>query len=296
MRNFKSLIFFICFLLWGLQINSQSNTCLESIDFSKVFWQDGNSDISVFYERNGEFISNMCGDQFGYKITYYFENNEQSPVNVNYSFSLVPRRVIDIVITSTSGFTNFNNTTLSGIINTTLQPSESYCGVINVLIPSHDYANDDWVKQQLLSIILNNANNTTVSVEPPQALFVQGQPFRRAKHYTSTVNSSQTQLDIPSIIYFHQNVNIDCGQSTPRERVEIQATSVIFPNPTSHSIQINSNGIITNISIIDLNGKLIKNMGSNTNNIDVSHLQNGMYIIKYEIDGVSRADKFIKIN
>ena len=71
----------------------------------------------------------------------------------------------------------------------------------------------------------------------------------------------------------------------------------IYPNPTSDYLSIsNSENVnISNMNIIDTNGKTIKKVTSNFTKIDVSNLSAGMYILSIETkEGKKFAENFIK--
>ncbi len=62
----------------------------------------------------------------------------------------------------------------------------------------------------------------------------------------------------------------------------------IYPNPVSNTLHFTSTANF--VEIFDLNGKLILSANNNTNNIDVSMFEEGVYVI--DVDGVK--SKFIK--
>jgi hypothetical protein len=61
-----------------------------------------------------------------------------------------------------------------------------------------------------------------------------------------------------------------------------ESSSSIFPNPSKESISVSSNFEIKLISIYDLEGKLILSVNNNYNNILVSHLKEGVYIVNIQ--------------
>ncbi|QBZ97784.1 T9SS type A sorting domain-containing protein [Flavobacterium sangjuense] len=63
--------------------------------------------------------------------------------------------------------------------------------------------------------------------------------------------------------------------------IEFNQNLKFYPNPTSNSVFLDiENEIIKNIYIFDLNGKLVNNQKNSNNQIDLSNLQTGTYIIK----------------
>ncbi len=73
---------------------------------------------------------------------------------------------------------------------------------------------------------------------------------------------------------------------------EISETDIsIYPNPATSQLTINSNQLsITNITIIDITGKTVKSINKNTNTVDVSNLQNGLYILQVQTqEGISNS-------
>lgn len=57
----------------------------------------------------------------------------------------------------------------------------------------------------------------------------------------------------------------------------------LFPNPTTEFFEVQADDLIENISVIDLNGKVVLN-SKNSNRTDVSDLSNGYYIINVELE------------
>ena len=70
----------------------------------------------------------------------------------------------------------------------------------------------------------------------------------------------------------------------------------LFPNPAKDNLEITSNQIITNLILIDINGRVLKSIAiSNRDyNLDISSLSKGVYFLEVE-SGVSKSTKkFIK--
>jgi hypothetical protein len=72
---------------------------------------------------------------------------------------------------------------------------------------------------------------------------------------------------------------------------------MIYPNPTTNIININADGLIGNIDIYNLNGKLILNdsrLNANHYAIDLIDLPKGSYIIKIKVNDTVVTKKIIK--
>tara|TARA_R110000868_G_scaffold216416_7_gene466589 strand:+ start:8972 stop:9232 length:261 start_codon:yes stop_codon:yes gene_type:complete len=70
----------------------------------------------------------------------------------------------------------------------------------------------------------------------------------------------------------------------------------IYPNPTKEIINISnsSNVPIDKIVITDLTGKIIMGEKSVPNEINVSHLQHGLYVLRIQSNKKTHVSKFIK--
>ena len=70
---------------------------------------------------------------------------------------------------------------------------------------------------------------------------------------------------------------------------------VIYPNPTSSYITVESNGKIISANIISLNKTIVKNLGANITMVDVQDLPSGVYYINYTTEnGSSNTTPFVK--
>lgn len=70
--------------------------------------------------------------------------------------------------------------------------------------------------------------------------------------------------------------------------------TVIYPNPTSDILNIQTDQKISKIEIYDTSGKLLKSKSGNEKSIIVSELSKGLYLIKIYSDKVTINSKFIK--
>lgn len=76
--------------------------------------------------------------------------------------------------------------------------------------------------------------------------------------------------------------------------IEFNQNLKFYPNPTSNSVFLDiENEIIKNIYIYDLNGKLVNNQKNINNQLDLSNLQTGTYIINTDNQNI-KSFKIIK--
>jgi myo-inositol-hexaphosphate 3-phosphohydrolase len=66
----------------------------------------------------------------------------------------------------------------------------------------------------------------------------------------------------------------------------------IYPNPASHKVNIISNHKIDSIEVYDILGKRVKSL-KNTNEIDVTDLNSGLYLFKIWIDKQVQTKKIV---
>ncbi|WP_220763725.1 T9SS type A sorting domain-containing protein [Flavobacterium sp. UMI-01] len=86
---------------------------------------------------------------------------------------------------------------------------------------------------------------------------------------------------------FNINVSNSATLSTPS--VELNAVGV-YPNPTTGNLTLDSNELINGIEVYDLLGKNVKTF-KNTNEINISDLNNGTYILKTDNGKIAKIIK-----
>lgn len=73
--------------------------------------------------------------------------------------------------------------------------------------------------------------------------------------------------------------------------------TIIFPNPANNfiNISVKENNQISQVEVMDINGKLIRTINNQFTNIDVSDLTSGIYIVKVlSNEGLISNSKFVK--
>lgn len=76
---------------------------------------------------------------------------------------------------------------------------------------------------------------------------------------------------------------------------EKKAKTILYPNPTSNTINLNNIEFNSNLSITSIDGSVIfKKQIKSEKEIDISHLNNGIYFLQVEKNGKISTQKFIK--
>lgn len=84
------------------------------------------------------------------------------------------------------------------------------------------------------------------------------------------------------------------GGAITSARPQEMVRALIYPNPTSDIIYVQAQGQVNSISILSMDGKLIKSVG-NANSIEVKGLSPGMYIVRVAQSGsISHAKVLVK--
>jgi hypothetical protein len=71
---------------------------------------------------------------------------------------------------------------------------------------------------------------------------------------------------------------------------------LVYPNPTEHTLyfKINKNTLVKNVAMFDVLGKTVLTTTLKNNSVDVSHLSNGIYLLKLTtVTGESFTKKII---
>jgi hypothetical protein len=68
---------------------------------------------------------------------------------------------------------------------------------------------------------------------------------------------------------------------------------LLYPNPTQSILRF-SESRVESIEIMGLDGKVYATFSQPENEIDISSLQNGIYIANIRVDGISYSQKIVK--
>ena len=101
-------------------------------------------------------------------------------------------------------------------------------------------------------------------------------------------------------IYFDYNAPVDTGmvttvfQSLSNTVFEKDDSINVSPNPTSGTININSNFNIKKVELYDVQGRVLETQIGETKTIDISEKANGIYFLKITSEKGSKVEKVIK--
>jgi hypothetical protein len=130
-------------------------------------------------------------------------------------------------------------------------------------------------------------------------IFLNGSPINTP---STNIQFEYYTTNIPGTYRFTWTQMIACDftieliENTPLSinSTKNELTTTVFPNPASNILNIGGTMVFKKVVIINLSGEIVKAIASDSNEIDVSELNNGIYFIRlYGIDEVI-TKKFIK--
>lgn len=77
------------------------------------------------------------------------------------------------------------------------------------------------------------------------------------------------------------------------DKYEVETELSVYPNPTVDAISFSNSAIVDSYSVMNIAGQTVLN-GTNENTVDVSALENGVYLIQYTYMDRQKTLKFIK--
>lgn len=166
-----------------------------------------------------------------------------------------------------------------------------------------------WETSSAVGAVGNNLdlnNSSTFSAHPAGSITNNGNYglLNQAHWWSSTANSydyfwlsfsgsslmSGTSTNLESRYYGR---SIRCVKNATLSNSQFDKSDIkVFPNPVQNQLNIDSPEEVLSIEIFDLLGKKI--FESKTKTIDVSELQNGIYLLKINTNQGSYIQKFIK--
>lgn len=158
-------------------------------------------------------------------------------------------------------------------------------GSFNIMVNSPYNASIQWFKD---GIAIPGANATNYLVTGPGTYHVFAAP-------DFCPNSTSNNESLPLVVNSTTNCNLGIENPTSGKKA-----ITIYPNPTSDilTVDLSGNKAYNGYSILDASGKVLAQKdlisGQNTEQINVSTLSNGFYILKLKGDSVNTTKRFIK--
>lgn len=144
------------------------------------------------------------------------------------------------------------------------------------------------------SIYVNNAfapGTTTVGALYSTSYNVNGSftPTTTGTYYLAFKSTSPANRTVLMLFELGISENLSVGDN------DLNKIS-LYPNPTSDvfSIETSNNQIISNVSITDINGRVVKTFGANQTSYDISDLNTGMYLVEIKSENGVETKKLIK--
>ena len=79
--------------------------------------------------------------------------------------------------------------------------------------------------------------------------------------------------------------------------IEKKSTLPVFPNPSPGKISVQSETVMDEVLLFDLNGRLLQSFDvrDKKGELDLTKFQNGTYVLRYPENGKWNADKVILV-
>ena len=101
-------------------------------------------------------------------------------------------------------------------------------------------------------------------------------------------------------IFFDYNAPVNTGMANTtfaalnNGSFELDKSISVYPNPTSSIINIISDTEIKNIQLYDVQGRILQTTVGNSNTIDISDKNSGIYFLKISTENGSKVEKISK--
>lgn len=103
-------------------------------------------------------------------------------------------------------------------------------------------------------------------------------------------------------IYFDYNFPVETNTAVTAFQIlgigqnHIDSSVLIYPNPASHTININANNAIKSIQLFDIQGRILTTRLETENyaNLDISQYSNGIYFLKITTEYGMKTERFVK--
>lgn len=134
------------------------------------------------------------------------------------------------------------------------------------------------------NIINNNVNSESINITPTAS----------GNYYLGFYIYSQNDIKYYDLMIDDINIK-EASTLNVIETLDNKGSIKIYPNPFSENITISDITNVTNISVVDIAGKLLKTFNKQTSSLDLKDLVSGSYMIVLTLkDGSNQSVKIIK--
>ncbi len=182
-----------------------------------------------------------------------------------------------------------------------------------VTIHLNNTNSNNWIKINTVGTVSNiNGIGARVEIETPAGTQIRDVRSGEGFEFMSSLNThfgigAETSI-ISITVYWPSGVIdyiLDPTINTTHNIVEGSTLSIvdetlidvsIYPNPVENELNIKTSGDLINkiATVFDINGKKVLNHKLESNIINVSHLEAGIYFLRLESEGKVMKRKFIK--
>jgi len=264
--NFKA------YLVGNITINTNGNTeieCSEATAFTGVI------------ACNSLSISDLTGiEAFTALTSLYCYSNSLTTLDLSQNPTLTGIYCFDNLLTTLNLNQNMPLTILNcntnQLTSLDLSGSASLTGL---------YCGDN----QLTSLNVANGNNINMVASLDPGLYAVNNPNLTCIQIDAGYTPNSSDWAVDATVSFSTN----CG-TVGIDELSNESLS-IYPNPVQHKLFIElANQEVTEINVIDYSGRIVKTINENVNSINVSDLQQGIYILKVATENGVLTNRFIK--
>jgi hypothetical protein len=263
------------FTRWANVLVADNDINLSALNIFREDFNNGNTlDVVI---NNSTFVNNDYSGTYGNSIIA----SGNGSVNLNVNNSIFWQNTVNGAA-ATRDISDGMNSTYDVFIRNSIANVASNAGTngtfnatnVNTLNPATDNLNldSDYKPTAISTYIIDNGDNSFYDV----ALFGDLDLAGNDRIFNSTIDLGAYEYDAPLSL---NSIN------------KFQFS--LYPNPTTHNINVKSDERIESLKIYALNGTVLKET-KNHNSLNVSNLPTGIYIIKVKTSSGTAVKKFIK--
>ncbi len=264
------------------EVTSYPNTNMVTVSTSQIdvltntasiYSKNTNNEVSITAVKNTEIELNFAANN---------ATLGTFPLNFGYSYS--------DNLSGTYIYGTYNGT-LSGTITTSVDAYGTLNTVVNGLNIGGSEAVTRLKSVQNINLNYGFLTNVGTIVQTIYSYYTSGSS-------TPVFRTSSTAVNVPllSIDQTSEQMEKYYNAFSVDENSALTNTISIFPNPTNSLINIDNKSMetIKQITISDMNGRVVMHNVGNVNSLSISHLQNGIYTATIETNNNIVTQKVVK--